>query len=124
CCHGSPRKINEFLWESTTPTHLLEKFCDDFNADIIVATHTGLPWTRKLSRGRAFINCGALGRPPNDGTPRVGYAILDAAGSTYVPLDYDHDSLAAEMRDEKLPEPFIETILTGWWTTCLEILPA
>jgi hypothetical protein len=28
------------------------------------------------------------------------------------------------MRREELPEEFVETILTGWWTTCLEILPA
>ncbi len=28
------------------------------------------------------------------------------------------------MRDEGLPEEFVETILTGWWTTCLEVLPA
>ena len=27
------------------------------------------------------------------------------------------------MEREKLPKEFIETILTGWWTTCLEILP-
>jgi hypothetical protein len=39
-------------------------------------------------------------------------------------LDYDHQALAREMRAEELPEEFIETILTGWWTTCLEILPA
>ena len=39
-------------------------------------------------------------------------------------LDYDHESMAAEMRLEKLPEEFVETILSGWWTTCLEILPA
>ena len=31
--------------------------------------------------------------------------------------------MAAEMRAEKLPEEFVETILTGWWTTCLEVLP-
>jgi hypothetical protein len=31
--------------------------------------------------------------------------------------------LAADMRQEHLPEEFVETILTGWWTTCLEILP-
>ncbi|WP_428940220.1 metallophosphoesterase family protein [Fontivita pretiosa] len=127
CCHGSPRRINEFLWESTTPTHLLEKFCDDFGADVIVATHTGLPWMRRLSRGRLFVNCGVLGRPPNDGTPLVGYIILDADEpnlATYVPLAYDHESLAAEMRAEQLPEPFVQTILSGWWTTCLEILPA
>ncbi|MDB5318800.1 MAG: Metallophosphoesterase [Phycisphaerales bacterium] len=126
CCHGSPRKTNEFLWESTTPTHLLEKFADQYSADIIVATHTGLPWTRRLSNDRLFVNCGVLGRPPNDGTTKVGYTILDAAGpalATYVPLEYDHHTLAAEMKAQDLPGPFIETVLTGWWTTCLEILP-
>jgi hypothetical protein len=112
------------LWESTSPTHLLEKFCDDYHADIIVATHTGLPWTRSLSNNCLFINCGVLGRPANDGTTRVGYSILDASGATYIPLQYDHDALVREMESEDLPEPFIETIQTGWWTTCLEILPA
>ena len=41
-----------------------------------------------------------------------------------LPLVYDHESLAAEMRRESLPEEFVETVMTGWWTTCLEILPA
>lgn len=127
CCHGSPRKTNEFLWESTTPTHLLEKFCNDHAADVIVATHTGLPWTRQLPSGRLFINCGVLGRPANDGMTEVGYTILDSLSAQiaqYIPFAYDHESLAAEMTSEELPEPFIETIRTGWWTTCLEILPA
>jgi predicted phosphodiesterase len=124
CCHGSPRKMNEFLWETTTPTHLLEKFCDDFAADVIVATHTGLPWTRQLSRDRMFTNCGVLGRPANDGTTQVGYLVLDAQGPEYVRLAYDHERLTAEMEAEVLPAAFVETIRTGWWTTCLEILPA
>ena len=42
----------------------------------------------------------------------------------FIPIDYDHLALAREMREEKLPNEFIETIETGWWTTCLEILPA
>ena len=42
----------------------------------------------------------------------------------FVPLAYDHERLAAEMRAERLPEEFVETVLTGWWTTCLEVLPA
>ena len=42
----------------------------------------------------------------------------------FVPVRYDHRRLASEMRGENLPEEFIETILTGWWTTCLEVLPA
>jgi diadenosine tetraphosphatase ApaH/serine/threonine PP2A family protein phosphatase len=125
CCHGSPRKMNEFLWETTTPTHLLEKLCDDFAADVIVATHTGLPWMRQLSNNRMFINCGVLGRPANDGTPQVGYVVLDETrGAQYVRLDYDHEALARDMETEELPAPFIETIRRGWWTTCLEILPA
>jgi diadenosine tetraphosphatase ApaH/serine/threonine PP2A family protein phosphatase len=127
CCHGSPRKTNEFLWESTTPTHLLEKFCDDFSADILVATHTGLPWIRALSGGRLFVNCGVIGRPANDGTARVGYVILDAGrprAAEYISLAYDHEGLAAEMEGEGLPGAFVETIRTGWWTTCLEVLPA
>ena len=37
---------------------------------------------------------------------------------------YDHPSLAAEMAAERLPVEFVETIRTGWWTTCLENLPA
>jgi hypothetical protein len=45
-------------------------------------------------------------------------------GVELIPLVYDHESLAAEMRREALPEEFIETVLSGWWTTCLEILPA
>lgn len=36
----------------------------------------------------------------------------------------DCERLAAQMRAEKIAEPFVETIETGWWTTCLEILPA
>jgi MoaA/NifB/PqqE/SkfB family radical SAM enzyme len=33
-------------------------------------------------------------------------------------------ALAREMLREGLPAEFIETIRTGWWTTCMEILPA
>ena len=35
--HGSPRKINEFLWESTTPVAFLEKLLADYDADVLVA---------------------------------------------------------------------------------------
>jgi hypothetical protein len=27
-------------------------------------------------------------------------------------------------KEQGLPDEFVETTLTGWWTTCLEILPA
>jgi predicted phosphodiesterase len=127
-CHGSPRKINEFLWESTTSTGFLERLCDENAADLIVATHTGLPWHRQLPSGRHFLNCGAIGRPANDGRTCVWYAAVALIGGRLsvelIPLEYDHLRFAAEMRDEDLPQEFIATIEMGWWTTCLEVLPA
>lgn len=134
-CHGSPRQMNEFLWETTTPTHFLEKLCSDYNADIICATHTGIHWDRKLSDNKHFVNVGVIGRPENDGCKNVGYTILELAYPAgrferndlkinYIPIEYNHKKLAEEMREENLPEEFVETILTGWWTTCLEILPS
>ena len=126
-CHGSPRKMNEFLWESTTSTHFLDHLADEYSADVILATHTGIKWHRRLAGDRHFINVGALGRPENDGRTNVWYTLLEASHELrveFVPVEYDHQRLAQEMREERLPEEFVETILTGWWTTCLEILPA
>ena len=127
-CHGSPRRINEFLWRSTSPDVFLEKLCRDHNADVIVCTHTGLHWERRLPSGRHVINAGVIGRPANDGRTNVWYSVVSFNGGSidveFVPVDYDHHTLAREMREEKLPAEFIETIETGWWTTCLEALPA
>ena len=126
--HGSPRKINEFLWRSTTPVAFVEKMLADFSADVVVCTHTGLHWSRLHRSNRGVVNVGALGRPANDGTTNVWFAILDATDGDisveFVPVDYDHLRLAKEMSEEGLPREFIDTITTGWWTTCLEILPA
>lgn len=126
-CHGSPRKMNEFLWESTSSRQFLEHLVRSYQADSILATHTGIKWHRRLSDDRHFVNVGVLGRPENDGQSNVWYTLLSVTPELqvqFVPVVYDHDRLAQEMADERLPAEFIETILTGWWTTCLEILPA
>jgi diadenosine tetraphosphatase ApaH/serine/threonine PP2A family protein phosphatase len=125
-CHGSPRLMNEFLWESTTPTHFLEKLCNDFDADIVAATHTGLHWQRELSQGRRFVNVGVLGRPANDGTARVWYTVLSDTQDPvqFIPVSYDYESLCDEMQAEGLPDEFVRTIREGYWTTCLEVLPS
>lgn len=126
-CHGSPRRMNEFLWESSTPTHFLDKLATEAEADVVLGTHTGLHWWRQWGDAKSFVNVGVLGRPANDGRTNVWYALLEAEerrlGVDFIPVHYDHEALANEMRDEELPEQFVETILTGWWTTCLEILP-
>ena len=125
--HGSPRKTNEFLWESTSPVAFLEKLLRDFDADVLVCTHTGLHWKRLLPSGGLVVNCGVLGRPANDGRTNVWYARLSFGPEVsveFVPVEYDFGTLATEIAEEGLPAEFAETISTGWWTTCLEILPA
>jgi predicted phosphodiesterase len=126
-CHGSPRRMNEFLWESTTSSHFLDHMLQEHRADIVLATHTGIKWHRALAGDRHFVNVGVLGRPENDGTTRVWYALLSAEPAIrieFVPVEYHYELLALEMQAEQLPAEFVETIRTGWWTTCLEILPA
>lgn len=127
--HGSPRKINEFLWESNSPVAFLEKLLSDAGADVLVCTHTGLHWHRRLPSGKLVVNAGVLGRPANDGRTNVWYTRLSFGREVdvdveHVPVHYDHEALAREMEFESLPAEFVETIRTGWWTTCLEILPA
>lgn len=126
-CHGSPRRQNEFLWESLSPDPFLGRLLDDAACDVLAVTHTGIPWKRRLADGRLVVNVGAIGRPANDGRTDVWYAALDLStpepDAIFFPLRYDHLRLAAEMRAEGIVEPFVETIRTGWWTTCLEILP-
>jgi diadenosine tetraphosphatase ApaH/serine/threonine PP2A family protein phosphatase len=129
-CHGSPRRTNEFLWESACSDAFLVWLLDACGADTLCVTHTGLPWSRELAGGRRVVNVGAIGRPANDGDTRVVYAILTADEEGGAPnvewrkVAYDHRALASEMRAERLPEEFVATIETGWWTTCLEVLPA
>ncbi len=130
--HGSPRRVNEFLFETATPDSFLELLCRQLHCDGFLCTHTGLPWQRHLSdetaSGKQIANVGALGRPANDGDPCVRYARIEAATDGPIisirSLAYDHSRLANEMRQENLPQPFIDTIESGWWTTCLEVLPA
>jgi hypothetical protein len=118
--------MNEFLWETGTSDTFLHRLARDFDAEIIVGTHTGLHWERKFD-GVHFVNCGVIGRPANDGTTHVWWTLLeetnDGVRAEFRPLVYDFHQLADEMLGENLPEPFVGTIETGWWTTCLEILP-
>jgi len=126
-CHGSPRRTNEFLWESTTSASFLQFLLQEHEADVVLATHTGIKWHRTLPSDCHFVNVGVLGRPENDGCTNVWYALVSADPEfdvAFVPVVYDHERLAAEMRAEDLPEEFVQTVLTGWWTTCLEVLPA
>jgi len=126
-CHGSPRRVNEFLWESSASDAFLEWLCAQHGADLLVCGHTGIHWHRALPSGRHVVNAGAIGRPANDGLTNVWYAgitLEDEVRVEFRAVPYDHEALAREMEAEALPPEFVETIRTGWWTTCLENLPA
>ena len=123
--HGSPLAVNDFMWESLDDDELRRR-THASGADVLLCTHTGIPWQRRVD-GTLVVNVGAVGRPANDGRTETWYAILDmdqgSATAELVPVSYDHREHAAQMRAAGLPEPFAETIETGWWTTCLEVVP-
>jgi len=125
CVHGSPLAVNDFLWESLGDDELRERLRLS-GADVLLCTHTGIPWQRRVDE-TLIVNVGAVGRPANDGRTETWHAILELAGgeasAELVPLAYDWRAQAASMRAAGLPEPFVETVETGWWTTCLGVMP-
>lgn len=126
--HGSPVAVNDFLWESLDDDEVRLRLgaCAGGPPGVLLCTHTGIPWQRRVD-DTLVVNVGAIGRPANDGRAETWYAVVDleagAATATLVPLSYDWRAQAASMRAAGLPEPFAETIETGWWTTCLEVVP-
>jgi len=123
CVHGSPLALNDFLWESLDEDELRWRV-EASGAGVLLCTHTGFPWQRLCGR-TLVVNVGAVGRPANDGRTDTWYAVLElSAGRASAGLvPYDWSPQARSMRAAALPEPFVETIETGWWTTCLEIVP-
>jgi len=123
--HGSPLAVNDFMWESLPDEELRERVAAS-GADVLLCTHTGIPWQRRMD-GTLVVNVGAVGRPANDGRTETWYAVVDladgAAAAELVPVAYDWQAQAAEMRAAGLPDAFAQTIETGWWTTCLEVVP-
>ncbi len=125
--HGSPLAINDFLWESLDEEELEMRVVAS-GADVLLCTHTGIPWQGNVA-GTLVVNVGTVGRPANDGRTETWYAVLDLdldageARAQLVPVTYEWRTQAASMRGAGLPEAFVETIETGWWTTCLEVVP-
>jgi predicted phosphodiesterase/pyruvate-formate lyase-activating enzyme len=123
--HGSPLAINDFAWESLADDELALRVRAS-GADVLLCTHTGIPWQRECE-GTLVVNVGTIGRPANDGRREGWYAIVELADgharAELVALAYDWRAHAAALRAAGLPEPFAETVETGWWTTCLEIVP-
>lgn len=80
--HGSPRRINEYLFEDR-PEHAMARMADENPYRAILVGHTHVPYAREVTHGDAaastlFINVGSGGRP-KDGDWRVCYAVVDPA---------------------------------------------
>ena len=112
--HGSPRKVNEYLFEDK-PASLYERLAAGEEADVLVFGHTHKPWVREHG-GVLFVNCGSVGKP-KDGDPRGAFAVLDAsAGRLEVSIErvsYDAETVAAEVRAAGLPGEFADKLLVA-----------
>lgn len=123
--HGSPLAVNDFFWESLNEDEARERVAAS-GADVLLCTHTGIPWQREID-GCLVVNVGTVGRNANDGRRCGWYAVLEVADgrarAEIVPVAFDWEAQARGMRAAGLPEAFAASVETGWWTTCLEVVP-
>lgn len=111
--HGSPRRINEYLFEDR-PLSSFQRLAASSNADIIVFGHTHKPYTKSVD-GVLFLNVGSVGKP-KDGDCRACYAVLDTKEmptAVFRRVDYDVKQAAAAIRATELPDEFAFDIETG-----------
>jgi putative phosphoesterase len=110
--HGSPRKMNEYLFEDR-PLSSFERLAASSNADVILFGHTHKPYT-KLVDGVLFVNVGSVGKP-KDGDWRACYATVDLAApaAAFTRVEYDVQRAMAAVRQTDLPPQFADDLATG-----------
>jgi putative phosphoesterase len=111
--HGSPRKINEYLFEDR-PVASFQRLAASSNADVIVFGHTHKPYT-KLVDHVLFINAGSVGKP-KDGDWRACYAVVDLNAPVpveFVRVEYDLATAVDGIRRTDLPREFATDLEHG-----------
>ncbi len=113
--HGSPRKINEYLYEDR-PEAGIERLLDMVEADVLVCGHTHLPYHRVLGSGRHVINAGSVGKP-KDNDPRACYVTLTAKGHNlavdFIRVPYDVEQAARAIEGTEMPHAFADMLRQG-----------
>jgi len=127
--HGSPRKINEYLFEDRDEKSLL-RIMEAADADIMCFGHTHKPYHRILNSGldgqdhfRHAINIGSVGKP-KDGSPQGGYVLLhigdtssiadkDSIRVEFIRFDYDIEKAARAVESSTLPDAYAESLREG-----------
>jgi putative phosphoesterase len=112
--HGSPRKVNEYLFEDK-PASLYERLAKAEIDDVLTFGHTHKPWVHTFG-GVLFVNCGSVGKP-KDGDPRGSFAILGAAidgvDVTIERVAYDAEAVAREVAAAGLPTEFADKLVAA-----------
>jgi putative phosphoesterase len=111
--HGSPRRINEYLFEDR-PASSFQRLAASSKADVIVFGHTHKPFTKHVDNVW-FVNVGSVGKP-KDGDWRACYAVLDLTAPTpasFMRVVYDVASVAEAIRRSDLPDAFADDLERG-----------
>jgi predicted phosphodiesterase len=107
--HGSPRRINEYLFEDR-PAPAMERMAREFPYPAILFGHTHVPYARRVG-ATTFVNVGSGGRP-KDGDWRVCYALVDPARLgepgfvRFVRVPYDYERLQRDLAETPLITSF------------------
>ncbi|WP_026462029.1 metallophosphoesterase family protein [Adhaeribacter aquaticus] len=127
--HGSPRKINEYLFEDRPEKSFLHMF-EEAQADIMFFGHTHKPYHRvlpydkeKQTRYRHAINIGSVGKP-KDGDSRSCYVILELTPAStltnpdsikveFIRVAYDVEKAAQAIEASPLPNEFAGMLRTA-----------
>ncbi|WP_153796360.1 metallophosphoesterase family protein [Foetidibacter luteolus] len=127
--HGSPRKINEYLFEDRDE-HSMIRIMEQASADIMCFGHTHKPYHRIFNSGekggnyyRHAINIGSVGKP-KDGDPRGGYVLLHINNNSsildkesieveFIRFEYDVEKAAIAVEQSPLPDAYAESLRRG-----------
>jgi predicted phosphodiesterase len=114
--HGSPRKINEYLY-ADRPVESLERVLDAAGTDIVVCGHTHLPYHKVLPSGRHLINAGSVGKP-KDHNPLACYVILRVVNgqlqTEFRRVVYDVERTVTAIEASTLPHEFARMLRRGF----------
>ncbi len=113
--HGSPRRVNEYLYEDR-PDETFERLLDVTGAAVLVCGHTHIPYHKSLEGGRHVVNAGSVGKP-KDGDPRACYVVLRGDGPdldvAFHRVAYDIERTATAIEATEMPDQFAEMLRTG-----------
>jgi putative phosphoesterase len=125
--HGSPRKINEYLFEDRDEKSLL-RIMEQADADIMCFGHTHKPYHRTLQdeneHYRHAINIGSVGKP-KDNDPRGCYVMLtinetssvtnkESVKVDFIRFKYDVEKAAKAVEDSPLPDVYADMLRQGY----------